>query len=537
MNRKRFISILLSIIMILALLPMQAFAGGGTSIAKGNPTGFGASSGTGKWANNMPQALRISVVFAPYAEGKQVTDNEFNLDFDSPYANLLATFDVTDRDIGDLVKVHSGFNNQYLYYKYGYMATMQEQGGYYGRAWVMKSNFFKDNEGKPMEFPRPVVFGSGTDYKHFFMQDSVLNEIAVMAKSANSSLSWMGKSHLKEGIFQDSYGKQTRGGYILLIETVAYVGLNGKYTAMSLRDELARPDRGFGLSNLPSVLANISNSIHIEDNKYGKFPKLGLKYHPYRQMKTGNDMRNKANHPYMKESQGIGVVYLEGKPSKIPVINYYYNLTPAELQQAGLVVKDGKALKADGTPFTKDDAGNLIQSLNRPADKAKKIDNSNTKYKAHREDENYKLFSGLVTNKTITSGTLNINPKLEGTNGNLPYFEVEGKPQITDKVKEHTENSTLTNPEFKNWKTAHGLVTTIGENNKARKVQGGVIKSAKEGGLEVDFGKGINDLQAVFLYFNYEIPVMNEPPLETQPPEKRISNSCSTPQSPVSGNF
>ena len=246
--------------------------------------------------NRNSQFFRISLFWSPQATGDVEVADGSNVNWNADSMEQIGqTFDFALADGNNpyyVVTRHSGFKNAIWYFNKGYKDTdtLKTQDYYSaGRVIGAKDNVYTDNEGNPMKIPRPVANASGTgnDVKHFFSQDTVLNDIAwnlkVMqglvdnpnAYKIDRNLANLNADVIKSGLYEKQNGEKKAGGYLLIVEAGAYTNTAYGYTATTLRDSLYTDNDIY--RKAPAVLNWISQAVILEPNM--DFSKqMGLSY-------------------------------------------------------------------------------------------------------------------------------------------------------------------------------------------------------------------------------------------------------------------
>ena len=433
--------------------------------------------------NRNSQFFRISLFWSPQASSNVDIVDSSNVDWNADRMRQIGeSFDFALADGNNpyyVVTRHSDFKNALDYFKSRYENTKTlETQDYYsaGRVIGAKDNVYKDNEGNPMKIPRPVANASGTgnDVKHFFSQDTVLNDIAwnlkVMqglvgnpnAYKIDRNLANLDPDVIKSGLYEDQTGKKWAGGYLFIVEAEAYTNTAYGYTATTLRDSLYTDNDIY--RKAPAVLNWISQAVILEPNM--DFSKqMGLSY------VAGKDLGSKQMSTSLfqdaRSGWGVGAFRFWSDVYQLPVINYFYDVQPNETVE---------------------------QALQRIADTAKKVDVAGTNYTAPREIEGYTLYKGFVADRTANQGSLDIK-----VDGQLKFYNTSDEAKLSDVAvaKIGSTDSTA----VKVWDKAEELVTTV-DNNRARSGLSSEEKHLVNTGetLRVNYGNGAGSLQAVFLY-------------------------------------
>ncbi len=561
----RLVCLVLGILMMFSTLT-TAFAGSSWAAPGGGVYGYGAPAGS-SWVNSA-QFLRVSLYWAPKASAGASGIGEDGADWASPQVVHLGTFDWAQAggyNPSADVKVHSNYTNALDYNQGGNQNRMASTYDYYAQnsngstkcvqAWYT----LKDNSGNPMTFPRPCGESRSqtTDVKKYFTQDEVISQVMYITKYVNNTygtgvgFDTVKPSEFKKGIYKDKFGNVSYGTYLITVEPGIYMPLKGVYGAWTMRDALAWGNSSgsvTGVGYAPSNVARAAQAVVLEPGM--NYPVLGLSYKPPYTGDMGSSyVKNPANYATMRSSYGIGAFMWYSDAQQLPVINYYYDLTEEDFVRAGLLLTPDEEdstlyhiYDADGNELSIYEAiTNYPEVVNRKADNASTAAVTGNTYIASRESEafsssddgkrgqvkTYNLIAGYMTNKQVTAGYLNITDD----GGGLQFYDNNGKANITEEVKAHTQDPELTEQKIKQWDDSVKLATTVSQNNQVSKL--GLAGSQKhitpvENGLQLNFGQDNGSLQGAFIYVDLKVPVwpdittLSDPgePIDPDPEDK-----------------
>ena len=522
--RLRLMSFILALVMMFSTIT-TAYANG---VAWADP-GPSANTGTAidgyKWHNY--EFLRVSLYWTPKAAAGTPGVGIDGADWSSPDMVKLGTFDwVYDgKGVGGSPVWQSDFSDA-LYYAQNGNNNMMTQWSSYGtnppKVWLGSDWFqtddayFSGTDGGYMKFPQPVgndTKYSTTDVKTFFTQFTVLNHMLWIFKASqgiadgSGGLGSLQVWQLQAGIYTDKWGTTRNGTYLLTVEPGVYMPIGGTFTAMTLRDALNWSNYDTIVSKAPSMLELLAQSVVLEPGM--DYPQLGLSYRTPASNINSTYLRNESNQDNMRKSYGIGAFMWWSDIEPIPVVNYYYDLDEGDFTSVGLKIEyETDEKTGEKTAKVVDSEGNQITTYDlmyeygeifaRKADNAKKISNTNTEYTAKADDGGYQLVSGYMTNKEVVAGNLDIK------NNSLGFYDISGKANITEKLKNHTGIADLSEEKVKEWHTSQNFATTVLSNQKVSGLSKlRHIEQDTDGGLTASFGNGIDSLQAVFLGIYY----------------------------------
>lgn len=559
----RLVCLVLGILMMFSTLT-TAFAGSQWAQPGGGVYGHGAPAGS-SWVNSA-QFLRVSLYWAPRASAGATGIGEDGADWSSPEVKHIATFDWAQAggyNPSADVKVHSNYTDALYYSWNGNRSRMSSTSNYYAQSsngstkCVQAWYTLKDDNGNAMTFPRPCGESRSqtTDVKKFFTQASVINQVMYISKYVNGTygsgvgFDAVSPSEFEQGVYKDEYGVSRYGTYLITVEPGIYMPLNGVYGAWTMRDALAwGPSGNTGLNWAPSNVARAAQAVVLEPGM--NYPVLGLSYKPPYTGDMGSSyVKNSANWSTMRSSYGIGAFMWYSDAQQLPVINYYYDLTEEDFVRAGLLLtpdeKDSTLYHiydVDGNELSIYEAiTNYPELVNRKANNASTAAVTGNTYTAPRESEafsssddgksgqvkTYNLIAGYMTNKQVTAGYLNIT----NDGGGLQFYDNNGKANITEEVKAHTQDPELTEQKIKQWDDSVKLATTVSQNNQVSKL--GLAGSQKhitpvENGLQLNFGQDNGSLQGAFIYVDLKVPVwpdittLSDPgePIDPDPEDK-----------------
>ena len=384
------------------------------------------------------------------------------------------------------------------------------------------------DNGQTLEFP--ILIGAkanGVNPKTFFSAKSVINQMLYVTQYAGGTYgtdAYLGNaSDIMDGIYRPTKGNIKYGQFMFLLESGIYLNINGQYSATTTR-EAAQLD-----SKLSYVLSNniawpykdSANNLYINDS----WPMLKL---------DGTSGANSissfwtANRSLTNKKFGVGIVTFKSisKPA-LPVVNYYYNLTEADLDRAGLALaSDGETIIVKGdeteTPLTGEEMEQYYgEVFNRKADNAKSFNSESlTEYTAPATEGEYQLAEGYMTAKEEIGGYLKVE------DDSLQFFDAEnGWPGVTNRLKTFLQDFEFTDDDIKNWYESRELQLTTEKNAKYSKLADEKhIQQTKTGGLIAKYGEGADKLQAVFLYYKAPFDIPTPDPVETYDDDFPIPN-------------
>ena len=561
----RIICLVLGILMMFSTLT-TAFAGSASWVQPGGTAHSSGYVAGNQWESPQnPQFLRVSLYWAPKAAAGTPNVGQDGADWSSSQVKHLGTFDWVAGGTDEYNKYnpsatvirHSNYKNAIQYHSNGNTNSMGTVANYYatssnGSTKIVRAYYtLKDNNGNPMAFPRPVgkAQAKGTDLKKFFTQDETINQIQYILNyttgryGTKQGLDGVSRDELKNGIYKLNSGIKVQGSYLLTIEPGVYMPVQGVYTAFTMRDALAWGQfNNAAVDWAPYAVEVAAQAAVLEPGM--NYPALGLSYRePVANMSpdgTHNYLRNEANWATMRSSYGIGAFMWYSDVQQLPVINYYYDLDEEDFVRAGLLLTPDEEdstlyhiYDADGNELSIYEAiTNYPEVVNRKADNASTAAVTGNTYIAPRESEafsssddgkrgqvkTYNLIAGYMTNKQVTAGYLNITDD----GGGLQFYDNNGKANITEEVKAHTQDPELTEQKIKQWDDSEKLVTTVGENAKASRLVGQSHLKVVEDGIQLNLGQDNGSLQGVFLYVDINVGIIPPPPPEFQDGDKEI---------------
>lgn len=490
--------------------------------------------------------MRVSIYWAPLAEPGDTTnvDPQYGISWDkNDVVKVGGTFDWSTANGANpqfRVAQHSAFKSAYDYHldssgKMGpssnpYIGTYEG----WGKSWQYQDGLLKSNTGAPLTLPRRVGsdgFSNTVDVKYFFTQDSVLNEVIVLAKEGTDSYTkaqrdgnWgvgcLNKEDFKAGIYKNEYGFEEYGMYVLIAEPGIYQYIRGVYTAYTLRDALAWGKGNTAVSWANNAVAYIANALHLEGNQ--EPVGIGLKYQTPK-VYTGNMVQNFGNHQHLKDTMGVGLVWFPPEQPQTQITNYYYVLKEGEYGEPKL---EQVAEPTDGEePEEPTKKSGVIYSsaFERTANTA---DEELVPSKYEAPSKRKKNVGGTEYEFTLLQGYLESVEEVGGymdigdTTGSLQFVNKSGTPEITYALKQFIGNDALTQVDMKKWANARATATSVEEMKRVSGLDNkyAQIHSTGEGTIAVDFGASAGKAQANFLYV-YLPDGQNPPPTESDPPD------------------
>lgn len=379
--------------------------------------------------------------------------------------------------------------------------------------------------------PFPILFGdkaNGVDPEAYFSDDGVLNEMLYAVQNASEFAGEDGgpnqgrPGNIKNGIYIDQNKNEKYGQFIFLLEPGIYVTLNGTTIATTVREGLKLGQQGADALKaiIKTPYKNASNGLYVKKS----WPMLKL---------DGTSGSNSISDFWgtspstITKKFGAGIVEFTAiKKPALPVVNYYYNLTEADLDRAGLALaSDGKTVIVKGdeteTPVTGEQMEQYYgEVFNRKADNATSFNpKSLTEHEAPAMEGEYQLAEGYMTAKEEIGGYLKVD------NSSLQFFDAEnGWPGVTNKLKTFLQDFEFTDDDIKNWYESRKLQLTTEQNAKYSKLTEKHIQQTENGGLVAKYGEGVDKLQAVFLYYKAPFIIPPPPSIETYDDDFPIPN-------------
>ena len=472
---KRAVSFLLLSCMLFSTVAY----GGSSSSAQGGGNSASSDILSGyKWSSNS-QFLRVSLFWFPQASGTTVATDGSSVNWDANRAIQVGqTFDwalAGGQNPRYDVTRHSNYTNALDYFKRGYTIGWSTNNYYEGgRCQLISNGALKDNNGAPMNFPRPVAntSGDGNYVKYFFNQDSVINEVAYISRivtpsgERDTNLNNLSVENIKAGLYIDEAGNSLPGGYLILVEPGVYTGTAYGYTAATMRDALYS---GSDInSKSPFVVSASSQAVILEENM-NFANSLGLAYYP------GRDV-NKIQESEFANARlgwGVGAFRFWSEQPQLPVINYFYDVETGETIEQALADRTTTASKVSVTGNT---------------------------YTAPKEIDGYMLYKAYLSNSDVNQGSLDIK-----TDGQLKFYTLDGQAKLSQEAA--NKMGTTDENAVKVWDSSSQLVTTVGQNRAASGLTSEPKHLVNDGGtISVNYGNGSGKLQAVFLYIKGAAP-------------------------------
>lgn len=514
---------------LLAFTMLFTFASASTDINQGGGGGTIGVGGQTYW--NGDSFIRVTLLFAENADWEKgpVVQVGRSVDMCSTACNPSGTIERTS-DFSAKWKANNGFDitaNTATAYNSG--APLQF-GSY---QYKVQSEYLPiTNNTHSKGTPFPILFGdkaNGVNAESYFSDDGVLNQMLYAVQNASKFAGEDGGpsqgkvSNIKNGIYIDENGNETYGQFIFLLEPGIYVTLNGTDIATTVREGLKLGEQGADALKaiIKTPYKNAANGLYIKKS----WPMLKL---------DGTSGPNSissfwdSSASLIRSKFGAGIVEFTAiKKNPLPVVNYYYNLTEADLDRAGLALaSDGETIIVKGdeteTPLTGEEMEQYYgEVFNRKADNAKSFNSESlTEYTAPATEGEYQLAEGYMTAKEEIGGYLKVE------DDSLQFFDAEmGWPGVTNKLKAFLQDFEFTDDDIKNWYESRELQLTTEKNAKYSKLADEKhIQQTKTGGLIAKYGEGADKLQAVFLYYKAPFDIPTPDPAENYDDDFPIPN-------------
>lgn len=364
---------------------------------------------------------------------------------------------------------------------------------------------YEKNAGKAtLQFP--ILFTSkenSTDPLDYFRHWSVRNEIMFSIQEAKwgsreNAPYWVEAGDLETGMRPTDMGARKPGQYIMIVENIIFFKSDGIPAVVTLREAIRLADTGSSiLGDMATPITNMANSLYLTKD----WSMLNLWGATGINGEGNNGATNqipaksiKANKILADQKLGVGIIeFTAAKQVGIPIVNYYYNLKESEVEWA---------LDPDGNQVA---VSAKLEAFDRKADNAEPLPSSadyiaTPKFTPVNNPEagEYTLIKGYIANTDVNKGYL--DSKKDFPNLGLTFWENGQLAKLSEAVKTRTGLTEVT--QVKQWNDSQKLETSDAITRSVSKLAAGTahLTTTPENGIKVNFGEGIEKMQAVFLY-------------------------------------